>query len=40
VSAVINEATVDLDKARKHDTDQRKIAKEFARLVAQAIKDL
>lgn len=34
------QATVDLDEARTHDIDQRKIAKEFAHLVAQAIKDL
>lgn len=40
VSAVITQVTVDLDEARKHDIDQRKIAKEFAHLVAQAIKDL
>jgi hypothetical protein len=39
VSAVITQTPVDLDEADKHDIAQRKVAIEFARLVALAIKD-
>ncbi|MEK6283204.1 MAG: hypothetical protein AABN95_22845 [Acidobacteriota bacterium] len=39
VSVVITEPTLDLAEARKHEINQRKIAKEFAHLVASAIKD-
>jgi hypothetical protein len=39
VSAVITKPTVDVSEAGKHDPDERKLSKEFARLVAKAIKD-
>lgn len=39
VTVVVTEPTLDLADARKHEINQRKIAKEFAHLVALAIKD-
>jgi hypothetical protein len=39
VNAIITEPTVDVAEAAKHEPDERKLSKEFARLVAKAIKD-
>jgi hypothetical protein len=39
VTAVIIEPTSDAAEAGKHEPDERKLSKEFARLVAKAIKD-